>query len=201
MKKVGRNAVVLGSVEFDPAKERPRSAAPPGSHFSNARSGPRLASKERTRTSGTRHQARLPVSSNPHSNGQAKSVDECLNHIVADILRRRPRNGKTVIRPKANGSRTPTAMGIKNGQLISSAQYALPSWRMGLKRKMPNNVSEAVEFDPGKGAGFVRSKNVAGAASTVTLNTLVCGNPHLHFGRNGERLSKPLSNSPSKERI
>src|ERR1039458_466488 len=84
----GRNAVVLGSVEFDPAKE-------------HARSGPRLASKERTRTSGTRHQARLPVSSNPHSNGQAKSVDECLNHIVADILRRRPRNGKTVIDRKS----------------------------------------------------------------------------------------------------
>jgi hypothetical protein len=57
MKKVERNAVVLGGVEFHASKKRARSGAPPGSHFSNARSGPRLASKERTRTWGTRHPA------------------------------------------------------------------------------------------------------------------------------------------------
>ncbi|HKN72576.1 MAG TPA: hypothetical protein VJX30_16195 [Terriglobales bacterium] len=53
MKKVGRNAVVLGGVEFRPSQSA-RQVAYPGSHFSSAGSGPRLASKERTRTWGHR---------------------------------------------------------------------------------------------------------------------------------------------------
>ena len=132
----------------------------------------------------------------------SKALDKNLDRIVAKILRRRPRNGGAVIRPKANSSGVPCCSGVDHEQTSASVAYALPSWRKKLKDQLPDHIRMATKFNPKDGAaGIVLCKDGHVVLCAESGLPLILRKPALNPRRDCQRGSESLPIGSRKERI
>ena len=132
-----------------------------------------------------------------HLNGRIKSVDECLEYIVAEMLKR-PLYGEPIARREAGHCGIPVRIGFKNGQRLPSEAYILPSGREQLKNQMSHYVSEDEELNPKKrtGTGHQKAGDKSAAIASFTMKR---GNPHLDCCGNNKETPKVFS-SGSREK-
>jgi len=132
----------------------------------------------------------------------SKALDKKLDRVIAKTLRRRPRKGDSIIRPKTNGSETPFLSGIDHQQTTStSVGYALPSWRKKLENQLPHSVRMTAKLHPIIVAIGTHPKDGHIILRAESELPLILGKPALNKRRNNERGSEPLPRGSRKERI
>ena len=142
----------------------------------------------------------IKLSVDSDSNCPPKSVSECIDAIVAEMLARRPGNGKAVlVGPELEGGGIPGGIGIVCGQGLSHTEEFIPPCRNELEHEIASHVGEYIEVEiiPGAsnwGYGVVGSEHsIAGVSSPKGSQ------PHLHTHWYLERVPKAMADEWGEE--
>lgn len=113
-------------------------------------------------------------------NSARKTVSECIETPVVQVMEWRPANGKSIARPELSDGIVPDRIRGKEGKSLPTLMKPSPSGRHNLKDQMPSNKREHVEIQ-------VALTHVACGGFTVigdppsreTGFALKSGNPHM----------------------
>ena len=133
-----------------------------------------------------------------HSKKASPSVAECINRIVAKMLRRRPANWQSLIRPQKHRSGVPFRMLNDNREGLGARANLRPPGTDNLKNEIPNGIGNGEKAEIFPGASFVFEIVAPGSASGSSL-THKPRKPDMHAFRKLKRLPKPLARLRAKE--
>jgi hypothetical protein len=125
----------------------------------------------------------IPDASHSDVDVHLEALDKRLDKIVAQILRRGPRDG-VAIGPKQKCGGFPVGVGSEAAKGLPAISYILPSNAKKLKAKLPDNVRMATELMPVQGRELVN--NIEHAQIILCAHpclSLKTEKPNLHHGR------------------
>ena len=131
------------------------------------------------------------------------SVDECINRIVGQILRRWPLDWRRAsVRPKLKIEGHPQLAGLHDGQDASALMKALPPRDVHLKGEPSSDVGEYVEFKtkPRVAWRYVGANN-ASIHESVAMSAGVSSGPRLNRLWDLKRSPKTLTGGSRKKRL
>src|SRR5208282_2556404 len=142
---------------------------------------------------------RKSILRNSKLNGCVESVGECLECIVAEMLKW-PLNGKPVVRTETGHRCIPVCIRLKNGQRMPSEAYILPPNPKKLKNQVSHYISENEELKPKKRAG-ARYQKARDKSSPIASFAIKRRNPHLSSRGGRARFSDVFPSSGRKKQF